>query len=125
MEDALAGKPDMRIFLRLWRGASVAAGSVMLGGLAGWGMASPKGGLVIPALGAGGYMLIALASPPAGLVILMFVAPLSQFAHLDIPLGGGIPDVSFSRLAAGFLVMLLVALHGTGQRAWPRLRAVD
>jgi O-antigen ligase len=124
-EDLRGEKAEMSVFWRLVKGLLVSLGGLLGGGLVGWGIASPRGTLLIPVLGAGGYAFIALASPPAALITLIFVAPLSRFAHLDIPLGGGIPDLSLSRLATGLLLMLFLAQISTGQRGWPRLKVID
>ncbi|MDO8672180.1 MAG: hypothetical protein Q7O66_12245 [Dehalococcoidia bacterium] len=81
----------MLLFLRQFKAAFATAGAFMLGpGRLGYGF-SPSGPRD-PCPRRRGYMFIALASPPAGLMVLLLAAPLSQFAHLDISLGGGVPE---------------------------------
>ncbi len=122
-EDWVLG--SMRTLTSPVKGVLVSLGGVSLGGLTGWGVASPEASLVIPVLAAGSSIAIALASPPAILILVVLVAPLAGFAHLDLRLAPGVPALSLVRLVSSFLLMLLLTQVRVGGRERLRLDAVD
>ena len=72
--------------------------------------------LVLPLAAFGCLAALSLYSPLAGLLAWIFLAPYSQHIALDLRLGAGIPDLSLSRLMAGFLTLLIISQAALGKR---------
>ena len=60
---------------------------------------------------------LSLYRPLAAMLLWLLLAPYSRHVSLDIALGAGIPDLSLTRLMAGWLVVLLIAQARAGSAA--------
>jgi O-antigen ligase len=68
---------------------------------------------------------LSLYQPLAAMLLWLLLAPYSRHSALDISLGAGVPDLSLTRLMAGWLLVLLIAQAARGQRRLGRLTAAD
>lgn len=73
-------------------------------------------GIVLPLAATGCLVALSLYSPLAGFLAWIVLAPYSQHLSLDLRLGAGIPDLSLSRMMAGFLPLLLLTQAALGKR---------
>ncbi|MCB0004042.1 MAG: hypothetical protein KDH86_15970, partial [Anaerolineae bacterium] len=72
--------------------------------------------IVLPLAAAGCLIALSLYSPLAGFLAWIALAPYSQHLALDLRLGAGIPDLSLSRMLAGFLLLLVITQAALGKR---------
>lgn len=81
--------------------------------------------LLMPVAGIASLVLISLFDPLLAMLLWVAVAPYSPFIPFDISLGSGIPDLSLTRVMAGFLLLLLLAQAARGRRALRPLTWAD
>ncbi|MEZ4770757.1 MAG: O-antigen ligase family protein [Caldilineales bacterium] len=72
--------------------------------------------IILPLTAAGCLIVLSLYSPLAGFLAWIALAPYSQHIALDLQLGSGIPDLSLSRMLAGFLLLLVITQAALGKR---------
>jgi hypothetical protein len=82
-------------------------------------------GLLLPAAGALVLVVVSLYSPLAALLLWLVLAPYSKHIPLDLSLGAGIPDMSLTRLMAGFMTLLILVQAALGRRKLRRLTWAD
>lgn len=111
--------------------------AVVLGGLVGYLVAAPAAGLTdsraiaqlsalaLPLATVAFLVALSLYRPLAAMLLWLLLAPYSRHIPLDIALGAGVPDLSLTRLMAGWLLLLLIAQAARGQRRLGRLAPAD
>ena len=72
--------------------------------------------IALPLAAAGCLIALSLYSPLAGFLAWIALTPYSQHIALDLHLGSGIPDLSLSRMMAGFLLLLVITQAALGKR---------
>ena len=77
---------------------------------------------LLPLAGVGLILALTVRDPLAGLLLAVLLAPYSKHIPLDFSLGSGIPDLSLSRLMAGFLLLWLLVQSVRGERRLARPR---
>ena len=76
-------------------------------------------------IGVAFHVVLVLAAPLAGLLFYAITAPFARFVHLDVDLGGGIPDLGLNRVVAGTLFVVLLAQLALRRRRWQYGSALD
>lgn len=111
--------------------------ALALGGLVGCLVAAPAAGLtdsravaqlsalLLPLAAVAFLIALSLYRPLAAMLLWLLLAPYSRHIPLDISLGAGVPDLSLTRLMAGWLLLLLIAQAARRQRRLDRLAPAD
>lgn len=107
-------------------GLAVLASDPSLGASFQSGILASLGELLLPLAGLTALALISVFDPFAGMLLWLLLAPYGPHIPLDISLGAGVPDLSVSRVLAGWLVVLIVAQAARRERllrplGWPDL----
>lgn len=111
---------------RLRAGIVNLAGLIGAGGVAAWlgnAMAAGRSATAVTWVGLASVFTAIAAEPGFGLLLWLLLAPFGQLFRLS--LGRGIPDLGLNRLAAAFVLFLLVIQVATGRRRLLRLTAVE
>jgi len=111
----------MRVFTTL----VIGAGTIGLGYVMARIIISPDWTWVVTVSGVGTYLLTIAVNPLLGLLTWIVTAPFSRFYYLDIKLGHGIPDLTLTRICAGFMMALLAAQLAASRRRFLRITKVD
>ena len=69
--------------------------------------------------------VVMLKSPLWGFRLWLFLIPFSPFLYLDLHLGEGIPDLSYTRVIGGFLLVYVLAQIALGKRKFMVLTFFD
>ena len=115
------GYPRLVRLLSLVLGIDAA---LYLGVAIGFGMVSSAAQRITAVTGLVVYFIVTLMSPLAGLLMWLVLYPFAE-TTLNLSLGGSIPDLSPTRLMAGFLFCLLLAEAAIRKRPLPRLTQLD
>lgn len=70
-------------------------------------------------------ILLVLYDPMAGFLMWIFVVPFAKFLPFDLHMPAGVPDLSFSRVVGGFLVLYLLAQTARRRYRLPNLTALE
>jgi O-antigen ligase len=110
-----AGKHTSSIVPRVWgrghtaRNMLIGVAIIALGALLGYMLFEPeRAGLTISILVVLVEMLIIVNNPLAGMLVWLFLTSFIE-SWIEIPMGAGIPDLSFSRFIVAFLAIFMLA----------------
>ncbi|NOZ73319.1 MAG: hypothetical protein GXP38_15680 [Chloroflexi bacterium] len=70
-------------------------------------------------------IVISFASPLAGFLLWLTLAPFAPFLSFDIHMPAGVPDLGFTRMVGGFLTIYLLAQLARGRQRWLQLTPVE
>jgi O-antigen ligase len=101
-----------------------AEGAIYLGIALAYGMLSDVAQRLVAGVGLSTYFIVTVASPLAGILMWLVLYPFAE-TTLNLSLGGSIPDLSPTRLMAGFLACMLLAQAAIRKRPLPKLTALD
>lgn len=119
----LLKKPSESISVLSWimrlpyraKGVLVGAGIVGLGILLGYGLCGPETALLtLSVLALLAVMLIIINRPFDGLLLWLLLMPFLE-TWVEIPMGMGVPDLSFSRFVIAFLAISMLARGAIGK----------
>jgi hypothetical protein len=86
---------------------------------------SPDWSEAVTYVGISSYITTVLVNPLLGFLLWISTSPFSRFWYLNISLGRGIPDLSLDRIAASFIMVLLLAKLAIRKRFLASLTLVD
>ncbi len=69
--------------------------------------------------------VLVFVAPLAGFLVWLVVSLFAPFLPFDIAMPAGVPDLSFTRVVAGLMVLSLLAQVARGKRRLPPLTAID
>ncbi len=111
-------------FGRRFLGWARVPGVVLLGAVLGQLVLSPARNLLISVVAILVYLMVIVANPVNGLLLWVIAYPFTEFS-INIPLGGGIPDLSPTRFCVAFISAMLLAQAAIGKRHFPRITKSD
>jgi len=86
---------------------------------------TPDYGWAMTITGVSFYLLAIAMNPLVGFLLWIATAPFSRFYFLDVLMGRGIPDLTLTRVCAGFITLILAAQVASRSRRIPRISKVD
>ena len=69
--------------------------------------------------------VLVFVAPLAGFLLWLVLSLFAPFLPFDINMPAGVPDLSFTRVVAGFMVLYLLAQFARGQRRLAPITAID
>jgi len=87
-------------------------------------MLSPTKDLIVSIVTILVYLMVIVTNPVNGLLLWVITYPFTEFS-INIPLGGGIPDLSPTRFCAAFMSIMLLAQTAIGKRHFPKVTNPD
>ena len=96
-------------------GLGLAIGVVLSGGASTW---------PITLIGLSVYLIVIARDPLTGLLLWIVTAPFSRFVYLDF-VARGVPDLSLTRVCAGFLLVVVMSQIATKRRTMFRPILLD
>lgn len=111
-------------FLTISKYLLIALVATGLGMVLGYQLTSPNAGLTISVLVILTALMVILQRPIYGMVIWLLLDPFIE-TWVKLPMGSGIPDLSFSRFMIAFLAVVLLAQGAIGKFRFVPLSLVD